>query len=101
VQEIVDTALAHHIPRIVFTSSTSVYGNASGTVKENSPRDPQTASGRVLKELEDWLHNLPGTSVDILRLAGLVGPSRHPGVSLPGSRRRTASTASIWCICRM
>ncbi|EQA4051090.1 SDR family oxidoreductase [Klebsiella variicola] len=79
VQEIVDTALAHHIPRIVFTSSTSVYGNVNGTVKENSPRLPQIASGQVLKELEDWLHNLPGTSVDILRLAGLVGPSRHPG----------------------
>lgn len=79
VQEIVDTALAHHVPRILFTSSTSVYGDASGTVRESSPRHPQTASGRVLKELEDWLHNLPGTSVDILRLAGLVGPSRHPG----------------------
>ncbi len=38
VQEIVDTALAYHIPRIVFTSSTSVYGNVNGTVKENSPR---------------------------------------------------------------
>ncbi len=52
VQEIVDTALAYHIPRIVFTSSTSVYGNVNGTVKENSPRLPQTASGQVLKELE-------------------------------------------------
>ena len=80
VQEIVDTALAYHIPRIVFTSSTSVYGNVNGTVKENSPRLPQTASGQVLKELEDWLHNLPGTSA---------------------SRRRMASTWSIWCICRM
>lgn len=79
VQEIVDTALSRHIPRIIFTSSTSVYGNTEGTMKENSPRNPQTASGRVLKELEDWLHALPGTSVDILRLAGLVGPSRHPG----------------------
>ncbi len=38
-----------------------------------------TASGQVLKELEDWLHNLPGTQVDIVRLAGLVGPGRHPG----------------------
>jgi nucleoside-diphosphate-sugar epimerase len=79
VQEIVDSALAYHIPRIIFTSSTSVYGDTHGTVKENSPRNPSTASGRVLKELEDWLHNLPGTSVDILRLAGLVGPARHPG----------------------
>lgn len=48
-------------------------------VKENTPRNPVTASGRTLKELEDWLHNLPGTSVDILRLAGLVGHRRHPG----------------------
>jgi len=78
-QEIVDSALAYRIPRIIFTSSTSVYGNAGGSVKENTPRNPVTVSGRVLKELEDWLHNLPGTSVDILRLAGLVGPARHPG----------------------
>jgi len=40
---------------------------------------PVTASGRVLKELESWLHSLPGTEVDIVRLAGLVGPERHPG----------------------
>jgi nucleoside-diphosphate-sugar epimerase len=48
-------------------------------VKESSERRPVTASGQVLKELEDWLHNLPGTQVDIVRLAGLVGPGRHPG----------------------
>ncbi|EPV7991615.1 SDR family oxidoreductase [Enterobacter hormaechei] len=79
VQEIVDSALAHHIPRIIFTSSTSVYGDIDGTAKENTERRPVTASGRVLKELEDWLHNLPGTQVDILRLAGLVRPGLHPG----------------------
>ncbi|MEQ6278365.1 SDR family oxidoreductase [Kluyvera huaxiensis] len=79
VQEIVDSALAHHIPRIIFTSSTSVYGKEEGTIKETTPREPVTTSGTVLKELEDWLHQLPGTSVDILRLAGLVGPGRHPG----------------------
>ena len=62
-QEIVDSALAHHVPRIVFTSSTSVYGDAEGVVKETSERRPVTASGQVLKELEDWLHNLPGTQV--------------------------------------
>ena len=68
-QELVDSALAYRIPRIIFTSSTSVYGDVQGTVKEGTARNPVTASGRVLKELEDWLHNLPGTSVDILRLA--------------------------------
>ncbi|HAP82963.1 MAG TPA: NAD(P)-dependent oxidoreductase, partial [Enterobacteriaceae bacterium] len=47
VQEIVDSALAHGIPRIIFTSSTSVYGDSEGTFKESSPRNPQTESGRV------------------------------------------------------
>ncbi len=76
VQELVDSALAHRIPRIIFTSSTSVYGDAQGTVKETTPRNPVTNSGqRCFEELEDWLHNLPD-SVDILRLAGLVGPGR-------------------------
>lgn len=84
VQEIVDSALAHNIPRIIFTSSTSVYGETEGSVKETSPLEPVTASGRVLKELETWLHDLPSTSVDILRLAGLVGPERHPGRFLAG-----------------
>lgn len=53
VQELVDSALAHRIPRIIFTSSTSVYGDAQGTVKETTPRNPVTNSGRVLEELED------------------------------------------------
>lgn len=50
VQELVDSALAHRIPRIIFTSSTSVYGDAQGTVKETTPRNPVTNSGRVLEE---------------------------------------------------
>ncbi len=97
-QELVDSALAYRIPRIIFTSSTSVYGDAQGVVKENTPRNPVTASGRTLKELEDWLHNLPGTSVDILRLAGLVGLDAIPVVSLPEKPRRMVNTGSIWCI---
>lgn len=84
VQQIVDSALAHGIPRIIFTSSTSVYGSGTGVMKESSPLEPQTVAGRTLKELEDWLHHLPGTSVDILRLSGLVGPERHPGRFLAG-----------------
>lgn len=79
VQQVIDTALAHAVPRIIFTSSTSVYGESDGVVNESSPLRPVTQSGRVLKELESWMHSLPGTEVDILRLAGLVGPERHPG----------------------
>ncbi|MEZ0582820.1 SDR family oxidoreductase [Erwinia sp. STN24] len=84
VQQIVDSALAANVPRIVFTSSTSVYGSGNGEMNEDSPLEPVTVAGKTLKELETWLHNLPGTSVDILRLSGLVGPQRHPGRFLAG-----------------
>lgn len=84
VQNLVDSALAFNVPRIIFTSSTSVYGSGGGMMKENSPLQPVTVAGKTLVELENWLHDLPGTSVDILRLSGLVGPQRHPGRFLSG-----------------
>ena len=79
VRMLVDSAMAFGVPRVIFTSSTSVYGETAGTLREESPLRPVSPSGRVLAELERWLHELPNTSVDILRLAGLVGVDRHPG----------------------
>ncbi len=84
VRMLVDSAMAFGVPRILFTSSTSVYGETTGTVREDSPLKPVSPSGQVLAELERWLHELPNTSVDILRLAGLVGADRHPGRFLAG-----------------
>ncbi len=36
VQQLVDSALAFSVPRIIFTSSTSVYGDSVGNTKENA-----------------------------------------------------------------
>ena len=52
VQLLVDSALAHNVPRIIFLSSTSVYGDAVGTVNERSELQPTTSAGRTLAELE-------------------------------------------------
>ncbi len=84
VQQLVDSALAFSVEHILFTSSTSVYGDSQGVVSERTPLQPVSSTGRILAELESWLHDLPGTRVDILRLAGLVGPNRHPGRFLAG-----------------
>lgn len=53
VQKLVNSALAHRIPRIIFTSSTSVYSNAQSTVKKTTPRNPVTNSKQVLKKLKN------------------------------------------------
>jgi nucleoside-diphosphate-sugar epimerase len=63
-------------PRVVFTSSTAVYGQVDGEwVDETSPTDPPRFNGRLLLEAEALLAeaSLPGSS---LRLGGIYGPGR-------------------------
>lgn len=66
--------------RILFVSSTAVYGDASGGwVDESTTPAPSGFSGRVLMEAEELLHaRLAGTdSTGIsLRLGGIYGPGR-------------------------
>ncbi len=73
-----------HLPpstrRIVYASSTGVYGQTSGEwVDEDSPTQPLHESGRVCLEAEGgvraWVDSHSLTAV-VLRFAGLYGPNR-------------------------
>lgn len=86
---------------MIFTSSTSVYGDLSGEVNEESERQATTASAQALIDVENWLHALPNISVDILRLAGLVGENRHAGRFLAGKKiTQRGATAGEYCSSR-
>lgn len=65
---------------VVFTSTTSVYGQTSGEwVDENSPCEPRTASGQAHVEAENRLLGWAadhGRIATVLRLSGLYGPER-------------------------
>lgn len=95
VQNLVNSARAAGVVRIIFTSSTSVYGSNSGEMTEQSLLQPDTVAGHSLVRLEQWLHDLPGTAVDILRLAGLAGPGRHPGRFLAGKKGLTCGAHGV------
>ncbi len=84
VQNLVDSALTKGVKKVFFTSSTSVYGDQADEVVETSTLHPTTPACKRLVALEQWLHQLPGVDVTVLRLAGLVGPNRHPGRFLAG-----------------
>ena len=86
IEQLVDSAIAFHVPRIIFTSSTSVYGDVQGLIDEDTPLEGETESAKALVGVEQWLHDLPHISVDILRLAGLVGENRHAGRFLAGKK---------------
>lgn len=73
-------ALPGHIGKIIYISSTGVYGQNGGEwIDEDSPTEPRREGGRVCLEAERALLAHPlGTKSVILRLAGIYGPGRVP-----------------------
>ncbi|MCC9205226.1 NAD-dependent epimerase/dehydratase family protein [Arthrobacter sp. zg-Y769] len=62
--------------RILFVSSTAVYGDADGgEVDEETPAEPASATGAVILEAEQLLHARRPDAV-VLRLSGIYGPGR-------------------------
>ena len=73
-------ALPPSVSRVIYISTTGVYGSASREwVDERTPSDPQRDGGRASLAAEQILaaHPLGRRSV-ILRMAGLYGPGRVP-----------------------
>ncbi len=63
--------------KYVYTSSTSVYGQTDASaVKESSPTEPTSETGRVLVETEKILLEARQIPALILRVAGIYGPGR-------------------------
>ncbi len=66
--------------RIIYVSSTGVYGQSDGAwLDEDSPTQPERESGQVCLAAEELLesHRLGDRAV-VLRLAGIYGPDRVP-----------------------
>jgi nucleoside-diphosphate-sugar epimerase len=66
--------------RVLFVSSTAVYGSADGgVVDERTPAEPLSFSGRILLEAEELLrirYEHSTTATIAFRLAGIYGPGR-------------------------
>lgn len=69
--------------RILFISSTSVYGD-QGVITEHTDPLPEKTSGKYILETETYLRSLLGSRLTILRFSGLIGPNRNPGRFLAG-----------------
>jgi nucleoside-diphosphate-sugar epimerase len=72
------------IPRILFVSSTSVFGSGHGVVTEKNTPEPETNSGRQMLQAEALLLSNTSRQTAVLRLGGLLGPNRHPVQHLSG-----------------
>lgn len=75
-----DTSKTH----IIYTSSTSIYGNEAREVSENSSINPITSNALKIAQVEKNIQQDFMKNAAILRLAGLVGNNRHPVFYLAG-----------------
>ncbi|RIV46466.1 SDR family oxidoreductase [Flagellimonas pelagia] len=74
------------VSKILFVSSTAVYGDEDGDVTEASPPNPVTESGKQLLASEQLFQNDSSRLTTILRFGGLIGPNRHPIKQLSGKK---------------
>jgi nucleoside-diphosphate-sugar epimerase len=72
------------IRKVLFVSSTSVYGDNEGPVTEVTIPNPETESGRQLMLTEKLLRDNISFETTILRFGGLIGEDRHPVKHLAG-----------------
>ena len=80
-ENILQSVSSQSLHRVIFISSTAVYGDhGQEWVDETTPTNPTAFNGRILCEAENWLnafgqHNQISTVS--LRLSGIYGPQRN------------------------
>lgn len=82
----IDMAKQKGVERIIYTSSTSVYGNLTGRIDERIAPQPHTTSAQMVLQAENLVLTRFGKDVTILRLGGLVGGDREPSRYLAGRK---------------
>jgi nucleoside-diphosphate-sugar epimerase len=85
VAQLVKMAELGKVKRIILLSTTAVYNGLSGVVDEESSLDLDAEKVAIIVGAEQAAQQFSGKTV-ILRLAGLIGPERHPGRFLQGKK---------------
>lgn len=81
---LMEKAIYNGVQKVIFISSTSVYGNVNRVVTEADEPKPETPSGVALAEVESLLQSQTAFTTTILRMGGLVGLNRPAGRFLAG-----------------
>jgi len=85
-QLLLESLKAAKIKKVIFVSSTSVYGDINAEITEETIPQPSTESGKQLLASENIFKNNPEIRTTIIRFGGLIGPDRHPVTMLSGRK---------------
>ncbi len=81
------------VKRIILITSSAIYNGLQGEVFEHSSLDFSANKVQIMFDAEQAALNFSG-GVSVLRLAGLVGPKRHPGKFLPTAKQPIANACA-------
>ena len=85
-QLLLESVKAAKTKKVIFVSSTSIYGDINAEVTEETIPQPSTQSGKQLLASENLFKNTPELRTTIIRFGGLIGPDRHPVTMLSGRK---------------
>ena len=83
------------IKKVLFVSSTSVYGDDNDLITEATIPNPETESGKQLVLAENLLRENKNFETTILHFGGLIGEDRHPVKHLAGKENLENPDAPI------
>jgi nucleoside-diphosphate-sugar epimerase len=95
IEKIAIAAGTGKVTKIIFISSTSVYGDLNKSVTESEEPKPQTASGEAMILAENILKSNKNFKTIIIRFAGLIGPDRDPARFFAGKQNLPNGQAPI------
>jgi nucleoside-diphosphate-sugar epimerase len=73
-----------NVEKVLFVSSTSVYGDSNKTVFETTIPVPESENGKQLLASEKLLQENKTFKTTVIRFGGLIGKDRHPVTFLAG-----------------
>lgn len=85
-QQLAESISNSLIHKVIFISSTSVYPENNGEVNESLIKMSNSPSALRMLTAEKIFKNLKGIDTTIIRMAGLIGPDRHPGRFFAGKK---------------
>nr|WP_315247855.1 NAD(P)H-binding protein [uncultured Flavobacterium sp.] len=83
------------VKKVLFVSSTSVYGDENDLITEETNPNPETESGKQLLLAEEMLQKNQNFETTILRFGGLIGEDRHPVKFLAGKENLANADAPV------
>jgi nucleoside-diphosphate-sugar epimerase len=86
IQSIIELIKKYQVKKVIYISSTGVYGNCNSHVDESTSPVPDSLSGKVLLQAESLFRSDHSFTTTVVRFGGLIGPGRDPANFFSGKK---------------